>query len=272
MTGRAARTLQPLVWAAVPVLLLQGRRVRATTPRLPDATTPEGTAHPPGGTHSPDGVRLPEGAHRPDDASGGPPLHLLVLGDSTAAGVGVAVHADGIAGRLGAELAARTGRAVCWRAVARSGATAREVADRLLPAARTGPRPDLVLVLAGVNDVLRMTPVRAFGRAAAAIAAGAHAAWRAPVVFGDVPPLHRFPALPWPTRPLLGLRARALDAELARAARAAPRAAHAPLPMPADPARMFGPDGFHPGPEGYRIWAAHLAPTAARLTVGADGG
>ena len=55
---------------AAPVLIAQGRRLRRDTPRLPDA------AHPWQGT-----------------LDGPEPLQLLVLGDSTAAGVGAATVA-----------------------------------------------------------------------------------------------------------------------------------------------------------------------------------
>ncbi len=57
-----------LVTAALaPLLLWQGRHVRRVTPRLPEAAGP-----------------------RAGTTGHGPPLRLLVLGDSAAAGVGVA--------------------------------------------------------------------------------------------------------------------------------------------------------------------------------------
>ncbi|KAB0649370.1 SGNH/GDSL hydrolase family protein, partial [Burkholderia diffusa] len=58
----------PLATAALgPLLLMQGRRVRRVTPRLAEAAGP-----------------------RDGTAGDGPPLRVLVLGDSAAAGVGVA--------------------------------------------------------------------------------------------------------------------------------------------------------------------------------------
>ena len=90
-----------------PVLVAQGRRLRRDTPRLPDAASPwHGTV------------------------AGPRPLSLLVLGDSTAAGVGADTQDDALPGHLGRELAARTGRGVQWRAIGENGADARELIER----------------------------------------------------------------------------------------------------------------------------------------------
>lgn len=236
---------QPLVWAAIPVLVLQGRGVRRTTPRLPEARDPAGVAWP------------------ADAAPGAAPLRLLVLGESTAAGVGVATHGDGIAGRLGAELAARTGREVRWRADARTGRTARDVHGSLPLRPADGDRPDVVLVLVGVNDVLRLTPVRTYARRIGAILAAlrGHYGDDTALVLGAVPEMGGFPALPWPLRPLLGLRAKTLDAAAARVATAAPGVVHVPMPRIEGAAEsVYATDRFHPGAAGYALWAAGLAP------------
>ncbi|MEN9620489.1 MAG: hypothetical protein RL499_682, partial [Actinomycetota bacterium] len=121
------------------MLLAQGRRLRRETPRLPDAPLPwEGSVD--GGG--------------PGDAGGASrPLNLLVIGDSTAAGVGVD-HADlGLGGRLAEALAARTGRPVHWRAAGRNGATASDLVRQYLTPALHGPT-DLVFLTIGANDAL----------------------------------------------------------------------------------------------------------------------
>lgn len=77
-----------------------------------------------------------------------------------------------------------------------------------------------------------------------------------------MPPLGRFPALPQPLRGVLGLRARPLDAAGAGLAPGLPGLTHLPLSLPVTP-ELFCADGFHPGPAGYRQWAALLAPPIA---------
>jgi hypothetical protein len=82
--GLAARVSRPTALLLAPVLLRQGARVRERTPVLPEAA----------------GDRSGRAG-----AAEGAPLRLLIVGESTAAGVGVAHQRDGIAARLAADIA-----------------------------------------------------------------------------------------------------------------------------------------------------------------------
>jgi lysophospholipase L1-like esterase len=83
----------------------------------------------------------------------------VVLGDSTAQGIGAASWEEGYVGQLHRALNEGTERP--WRVVnlSRSGARAADVLDRQLPALRelTSP-PDLVTCAIGANDIVRRTP------------------------------------------------------------------------------------------------------------------
>jgi lysophospholipase L1-like esterase len=85
-------------------------------------------------------------------------VRLLVVGDSTAAGVGVAYMCDALPPQLAAILAERRGCTVAWTVSARTGATASFTARELVPGAPV--EQDISVVLVGVNDALRMTPRR----------------------------------------------------------------------------------------------------------------
>ncbi|SFA72706.1 Lysophospholipase L1 [Amycolatopsis marina] len=221
-----------------PALLIQGRRVRRTTPRLPDAAGPTG-----GGTGA------------------GSPLDLLVLGESTVAGVGARDHEEALTGQLASALAERSGRAVRWRALGRSGADARTVHAELLESA-CERRADLVVIALGVNDTVglhgatryRQDLLRLIGALRARLGAP-------PVLLAGVPPMSRFPTLPQPLRAVLGIRSRVLDSAAAELA-ALPGVLHAPMPAALLDPDSFADDGFHPGPAGYRIWAEQLAALA----------
>jgi lysophospholipase L1-like esterase len=237
MLGRAVAL--PLA----PLLLWQGRRVRRDTPKLPEAAGPrEGLA----------------GADRP-----GRPLRLLVLGDSSAAGVGAATQAEALSGRLLAALAPALPRPVRWKLVARTGVSTRE-ALALLEAEPAEPF-DLAVVALGVNDVTALRPATAWLADVDRVCAALHARHRLRrVLWTGLPPMHRFPALPQPLRGVIGLHARGLDRSLARwcAHRPAglrPRARHVPLPVMTDPT-LIAADGFHPGPGAYALWADTLVP------------
>lgn len=231
-----------MFYLATPILLVQGRRVRARTPRLPEAGGPV------------TGCVAGDGA----------PLRIAVVGESTAAGVGAERHAEALPGFLAAEVAARTGRAVAWSVHARTGLTAAQVGRDLLGGLARGPRPQVVVVAVGVNDLLGARTLGRFEHDVTALLRGVRAAGAdVPIVLSGMPPLHRFPSLPQPMRAILGRRARAMDARLRRSAAGLPGVRHRTFELPADLAAFFASDGFHPGTEGYRRWAAELAPHVA---------
>jgi lysophospholipase L1-like esterase len=219
-----------------PLFAIQGRAVWRNTPRLPAAAGPTvGTVDGPA-----------------------PALRLLVVGESTVAGVGAATHAEALSGQLAAALAARLGRAVVWRAAGEGGATAAAVRNRLVPALPAEPF-DAVLVALGVNDALRFSsPARWAADLTALVDALRERVGPAPVFLAATPPIGRFPALPQPLRAALGLRARLLDVAAAGLAPRLAAVTHLPLALPVTP-ELFCADGFHPGPEGYRQWGALLA-------------
>ena len=105
--------------------LLQGAWLYATRPRLQEPVGPrEGTV------------------------GQGPGLRLLILGDSAAAGVGVATQDDALAGHLPRALA--QDRTVHWRLAARCGATTASTLTRLM--ALDAEPFDVVLIAVGIND------------------------------------------------------------------------------------------------------------------------
>ena len=189
-------------------------------------------------------------------AGEGPPLRLLILGDSSAAGVGAAHQDTALCGQLTAILA-ETHR-IDWQLEAATGATSASALTRLdtLPPGRF----DTVLVVLGVNDVTRNTPVHRFLTRRRAI----HAALRSQfgvtrIAASGLPPMGHFPLLPQPLRWTLGRSAATLDTALAHLCANEPDCTHLPLDLPYDPAYV-APDGFHPSEAAYNEWARLLAP------------
>lgn len=242
--GAAANTATALL---APVLAWQGRRVRREAARLPEARGPV--------TGREDGR--------------GPRMELLVLGESTAAGVGASDHEEALAGRAARALSGASGLTVSWRVAGRSGATAATLRESLLPSVEAS-HPDVVLLAVGVNDVLRLRTGRSWRRDLFRLAEAIRERLGDPaVVMAGVPRMETFPALPQPLRAVLGLRARFLDAVAADAARALRGWTHVPLEpetlgrgleSEADFFASFASDGLHPSETGYRAWAGVLAP------------
>src|SRR5215218_7053365 len=119
--------------ALSPLLVRQARRVRQRTPRLPEAS----------GDRT--GIELTAGA---TDL-----LRLLVVGESTAAGVGVADLHDALPRQLAVALAARRQCNVRWSMSARTGATASFPVRGWAPEEPMGKKIPVVMV--GLNDPLR---------------------------------------------------------------------------------------------------------------------
>jgi lysophospholipase L1-like esterase len=238
----AVRFSRPLAVMTAPVTLTQGRRVRATTPVLPEAA----------GRRA--GI---EGA-----GTGGSELALLVLGESTAAGVGVATQADGLGRQTAAALARRASRSVRWRVVAQTGTTAKSALTRLVPQIGS-ERYDIVAVTLGVNDVLRLTSRARWRHDTTALTSSLlpHLRPGGRMVICGVPDLAAFPALPSPLRTVLGWHARNLDRGLAQVTAASAAALHMPVPALAGP-ELWAGDSFHPNAEGYRQWATGIVSAA----------
>jgi lysophospholipase L1-like esterase len=228
-----------------PILLVQARRVRRVTPRLPPANAPY------------------EGA----TAAGPNPLRLLVVGESTAVGVGVPTHDMGLAGQTARALENATGRPVRWRVLGRSGASARTLVTEFIePAAALDT--DLVVVALGVNDTIGLSSVGHWTRALEALLQSVRrSSPDAVVVLSGVPPMHHFPAFPAPLCHVLGLRAHVLDRAAIRWTCRQRAVAHVPHPpaAPAGVAAMFCADRFHPSAAGYSRWAEALADAASDI-------
>ncbi len=238
------RIVAAAAFPLLPVLFVQGRGVRRRTPRLPDAAgATEGVA-----------------------AGRGEPLRLVVLGESTVAGVGAAAHDRALSGCVASSLARATGRPVRWRAFGRSGASAREAMELV---SLVGSEPaDAVVIALGVNDTLRFRPPGAWAADVTRLVDAVRArVGTAPVVLAGVPPMHAFPALPQPLRAVLGARARRLDAALARLPARLPAVRHVPMRLgPA--AHLFCADGFHSSEAGYAIWGERLGEELAEMVEG----
>ena len=78
------------------------------------------------------------------------------------------------------------------------------------------------------------------------------------ILVSAVPPMEKFPALPWPLSWYLGRQAAALNRALSRWLEIQTGCTFLKIALPLDPALM-AEDGFHPGPELHRIWAGQAA-------------
>jgi lysophospholipase L1-like esterase len=227
-----------------PLLLAQAQRVRAGVDPLPE----------------------PRGPRSGREGHGSGELGLLVVGDSSAVGVG-APHQDlALARPLARHLAKRIDRPVRWTLLAQTGLTSAATLAYLR--ASEVPQADLAIVIVGVNDITNQVPQAAAlkQRGEIAIWLEAHAGVAA-VLFAALPDMELFPSLPQPLAWWAGQMSRRNNRAQARWAKGwalpQPRVAHVPMDGVMQPSLMAS-DGFHPGPGLYARVAEHLAETIER--------
>lgn len=213
------------------IALLQGGWLYASRPRLQE----------------------PTGA-REGTMGQGPDLRLLILGDSAAAGVGVATQSEALSGHLPRALS--TDHTVHWRLAARCGATTATTLARLnaLP-----PEPfDAVLIAVGINDAKNGVPKARYISTYSQILTTLRQRHHAQVILCTaLPPVLRFPTVPEPLRSVMGGRAAEFDAAL-RDLCTDMGAGYLTHDAPADRA-MLAADGLHPGAPYYTLWAKAAA-------------
>mgnify|MGYP001071055592 FL=1 len=224
-----------LTWLAFPVYIWQGLGVRRRTTRMLPAQGP--VMHEVAGTE--------------------PAIALLVLGDSSAASVGIEKSEYGLAAQLAQLISQRTGRTVRWRAAGFNSATSGQIRDHVLPNLSADPWTHIVLAI-GTNDTKNFHSVPRFKKEFGGLLYALRAKWpEARVVWSPVLEFTRAPAMPTQLGKILEIRATAMNRMgerlcLERGAVPAPR-----LPI-TNPEQGFASDGFHASEAGYRAWAEHL--------------
>jgi lysophospholipase L1-like esterase len=243
--------------ALAPLLHLQARRLRESVRELPEPAGPRQGLEDPRRNHGEDpSARPAEDVHARAAAIG-----LLVVGDSSAAGVGARTQDEALALPLARRLAQRAQRCVRWQLVARTGLTSAAVLQELI-AAQVEPA-DIAVVIVGVNDIARDVSLDAALAARGSIAAWLHAsALVRAVLFPALPEMERFPAFPDPLAWYAGQAARRNNrAQLRWAQRRAPAECairHVTMDGLMRP-ELMADDGFHPGPALYGRVVQRLA-------------
>ncbi len=223
-----------LILPFAPFLYLQGQYVRRKIGRLPDAS---------GETSGKSG----------SDASS---AKLLVLGESTAAGVGARTHETALAGQFAHFLSAKIGKTVHWNVVGRSGITVAETIRELVPKIPDGKFDYVLIALCG-NEVLKLRSPRSFRRNMTQLLdilreknAGAT------FFITNAPAVRLSPVLPFPIKFILG-HLSALHDKNAKEFTAGMKNVfyfHQPTEVPED----FFADGIHPSEMGYTIWSKRM--------------
>jgi lysophospholipase L1-like esterase len=195
----------------------------------------------------------------------GDPISFVMVGDSTAAGLGVPDPDETAGALLATGLSAIAGRPVQLTNVAISGSRSEALADQVtaaLPAA-----PEVAVIMIGANDVTgRVTPAESVRHLGGAVQRLRDAGCE--VIVGTCPDLGSVKPVMQPLRWIAQRASRQLAAAqtIAAVERGARSVSLGDLlggEFAADPLEMFSADRYHPSARGYAAAAAALLPSMA---------
>jgi lysophospholipase L1-like esterase len=217
-----------------PFLYLQGQYIRRKIGRIPDA----------GGETV--------GKFGAENES----VKLLVLGESTAAGMGARTHETALAGQFSRFLGEKINKSVEWHVVGRSGITIKETIDELVPKIPDEKFDYILLALCG-NEVLKLRSPISFRRdMTKLLSIMREKNPNATFFITNAPAVRLSPVLPNPIKFILGhlsalhdANAREFTAEMSKVFYF-----HQPTNVPKD----FWADGIHPSEKGYTAWSKRM--------------
>lgn len=224
------------VLPVAPLLYLQGRYTRKKVGVLPEAA----------------------GERRGTAGEGSRPARLLVIGESTVAGLGARTHREALAGRFAERVAERIGRPVEWAVVGKNGVTARRTIDLLVPRVPAGEF-DYILLGLGGNDVLKLSSPKKWRRDMLELIGIMRERYREAAIFITNCPMIKYsPVLPHPIKFLLWELSKLHDRNIREFTAEMDLVHYYPQPHDLDLENFFA-DGLHPSEQGYSDWAAAMA-------------
>ena len=180
----------------------------------------------------------------------GPDLRLLIIGDSSAAGVGTSHQDEALLGNMRKRLSQTN--TVHWSVNAKTGATTAETIARLQDA--PPQKFDIVSISLGVNDITGLVPQHVWLRQYETLLSLVETKFQADVIcVSGIPHMEYFPLLPQPLRWVLGAQAARFDKALKNRVAKHRRCRFIEMDFKPD-SSLMSIDGFHPGPKIYAEW------------------
>lgn len=220
-----------------PFLYLQGQYMRRKIGRLPDA----------------------QGETVGKFGANETAVKLLVVGESTVAGVGAATHEKALAGQFARFLSRKIGKSVEWHVIGRSGITAKETIYELVPKI-PDEKFDYILLGLGGNDVLRLSSPRKWRRDMMKLLDILQKKNPGAIFFiTNAPAIRLSPVLPHPIKFILGHLSALHDKNSREFTARMERVLY--FPQPTEVVEDFFADGIHPSEKGYALWSEKMIET-----------
>lgn len=224
-----------LILPFMPLLYRQGQKTRRKVGLLPGA----------GGKTT--------GTIRNEDES----VKLLVIGESTVAGLGARTHEFALAGQFAKRLSSRIGKTVNWKVIGRNGVTARRTIDELVPLI-PNETYDYILVGLGGNDVMKLSSPRKWRRDMTELLGILRKRNPDAIFFlSNCPMIKLSPAIPHPIKFLLWELSKLHDANIKDLISKMDRVFYYHQPRNIVLEGFFA-DGIHPSEKGYSDWSESM--------------
>lgn len=232
----------------LPIMAIQGKRIRKKIPFLPPAEGPEGIA---------------------GSGSGSETLKLLTLGESTIACLGAKTHEEGLTGSLAREIAAFSDTKVEWKVYAKAGYTADLVRKQLVPKMK-GESAEILIIGLGGNDAFTLNrPWRWKKHMDQLILSLREIFPDTPILFLNMPPIKEFPAFTSLIQFVVGNLVNILGHELSELVQQYPGVYYSSEEITLagwmkkydkkGQREDFFSDGVHPALVTYQVWAKDAA-------------
>ncbi len=228
-------TAAAVILPVAPLLYLQGRYTRRKVGLLPE----------------------PGGEKRGIAGNGDSSATLLVIGESTVAGLGARTHDLALAGKFAEALSDRIGKSVHWTVVGKNGVTAKRTIDELVPLI-PDDKFDYVLVGLGGNDVMKLSSPRKWRRDMTRLLRILRERNADATVFITNCPMIKYsPAIPHPIKFLLWELSKLHDANVREFTGPMERVFYYHQPANVNFDGFFA-DGIHPSEQGYADWSGAM--------------
>ena len=231
----------------LPFLYFQGKKIKKEVPKLGEAKEPKGFVN--GNFEN--------------------TLHLLSIGESTIAGVGVDFHKNGFTGALANTLSIELQNNINWRVYARSGYTVQKVCKKIIPKIEE-KTTDIIVIGMGGNDAFTLNSPKKWALEIEELIHTLQIKFpKTPLFFTAMPPIKEFPAFTKPIKFVIGNLVEILGESLHTAVKNKPNVHYNNEAitldawsnkhnLPKNDATVYFSDGVHPSELTYKVWGEEM--------------
>lgn len=232
----------------LPLLYFQGKNIRKNVPTLPEAKETIGFVN---NNFSSD-------------------LHILTIGESTIAGVGVDYHKNGFTGALATTLSTKLQKNIHWRVYARSGYTVAKVTTKIIPKIEE-TKVDIIVIGMGGNDAFTLNSPKKWLKDIENLINSIQKKFpEMPIYFTNMPPIKEFPAFTKTIKFVIGNLVEILGSELKNYLKSKKNIFYYDEVITLKNwskrnnlshknSSLYFSDGVHPSELTYKIWAKEMA-------------